>query len=154
MAQRVGTGVALLFHDHDTRSGWVVSSTPWSYFTPGKDPVLNAQEAGWAPGPVWTGGKSRPTGFRSSAVQPVVSRYTDWATRPTFHMYSSHYLFLTLYMYIGCIDFIFLCTTVPRRMVLLSLKHLGDFTYILESTFTSTELTVLHLSLEVQTSSS
>ena len=27
---------------------------------PGKDPVPILQEAGWAPGPVWTGGKSRP----------------------------------------------------------------------------------------------
>jgi len=25
---------------------------------PGKDPVPIIQEAGWAPGPVWTGGKS------------------------------------------------------------------------------------------------
>jgi len=24
-----------------------------------------------------------PTGIRSRIVQPVVSRYTDWATRPT-----------------------------------------------------------------------
>ena len=29
-------------------------------FTPGKDRVPIVQEAGWAPGPVWTGGKSRP----------------------------------------------------------------------------------------------
>ena len=29
-------------------------------FTPGKDPVPIVQEAGWAPGPIWTGGKSRP----------------------------------------------------------------------------------------------
>jgi hypothetical protein len=28
--------------------------------TPGKDPVPIAQEAGWAPGPVYAGGKSRP----------------------------------------------------------------------------------------------
>jgi len=28
--------------------------------TPGKDPLPVVQEAGWAPGPVWTGGKSRP----------------------------------------------------------------------------------------------
>jgi len=27
---------------------------------PGKDPVPILQEAGWAPGPVWMGGKSRP----------------------------------------------------------------------------------------------
>jgi len=32
---------------------------------PGKDPVPIRQEAGWAPGPVWTGGKSRPTWIRS-----------------------------------------------------------------------------------------
>jgi hypothetical protein len=48
-----------------TRRGWVVCSTPRPYFTPGKDPVPIVQEAGWAPGLVWTGGKSRPTGIRS-----------------------------------------------------------------------------------------
>ena len=38
----------------------MVSSTPRPHFTPGKDPVPILQEAGLAPGPVWTGGKSRP----------------------------------------------------------------------------------------------
>ena len=38
----------------------MVSSTPRPHFTPGKDLVPILQEAGWAPGPVWTGGKSRP----------------------------------------------------------------------------------------------
>jgi len=56
VAQRVGRGIALLFHDRGTRSGWVVSSTPRPHFTPGKGPV---QEAGWALGPVWTGEISR-----------------------------------------------------------------------------------------------
>ena len=60
VAQRVGRGIALLFHDRDTRRGWVVSSTPRPHFTHGKDPVPIVQEAGWAPGPFWTGGKSRP----------------------------------------------------------------------------------------------
>jgi len=60
LAQRVVRGIALLFYDRDTRRGWVVSSTPRPHFTPGKDPVPILQEAGWAPGPVWTGGKSRP----------------------------------------------------------------------------------------------
>ena len=64
--QRVGRGIALLFHDRGTRKGCVVSSTPRPYFTPGKEPVHIVQEAVWAPGPVWTGGKSRPTGIRSS----------------------------------------------------------------------------------------
>ena len=38
----------------------MVSSTPRPHFTPRKDPVPIVQEVGWAPGPVWTGGKSRP----------------------------------------------------------------------------------------------
>jgi len=63
MAQRVGRGIVLLLHDGGTRRGWVVSSTPRLHFTPGKDPVPILQEAGWAPGPVWTGGKSRPHRF-------------------------------------------------------------------------------------------
>jgi len=60
VAQRVGRVIALLFHDRGTITGWMVSSMPRLYFTPGKDPVPISQEAGWAPGPVWTGGKSRP----------------------------------------------------------------------------------------------
>ena len=60
VAQRVGRGIAVLFHDCGTRRGWVVSSTPRPHFTPEKDPVPILQEAGWAPGPVWTGGISRP----------------------------------------------------------------------------------------------
>ena len=60
VAQRVGRGIALLFHDRGTGRGWAVSSTPRPHFTPEKDPVLILQKAGWAPGPVWTGGKSRP----------------------------------------------------------------------------------------------
>ena len=60
VAQWVGRDIAVLFHDRGTRRGWVVSSTPRPHFTPGKEPLLILQEAEWAPGPVWTGGKSRP----------------------------------------------------------------------------------------------
>jgi hypothetical protein len=59
MASRVSRGIALPLLDHGIRRG---SQT---HFTPGKDPVPIVQEAGWSPGPVWTGGKSRPTGIRS-----------------------------------------------------------------------------------------
>ena len=60
VAQRLGRCIALLFHDRGTRRGWVVSSTPRPHFTPGKDRVHILQDAGWAAGPVWTGGKSCP----------------------------------------------------------------------------------------------
>ena len=41
---------------------------PRPFFTPGKDPVPIVQEAGWAPGPVWTGMENLappPPGIRS-----------------------------------------------------------------------------------------
>jgi len=46
--------------DRSTRRGWVVSSMFRPHFTPGKDSVPIVQEAGWALGPVWMGGKSCP----------------------------------------------------------------------------------------------
>jgi hypothetical protein len=48
---------------------------------PGKDPVPIVQEAGWASGPVWTVAENlAPPEFDPRTVQPVASRYTDWAT--------------------------------------------------------------------------
>jgi hypothetical protein len=43
-------------------------------YTPGKDPVPIVQEAGWAPGPVWTCAKNlAPTGIRSPIPdRPVI----------------------------------------------------------------------------------
>jgi hypothetical protein len=47
----------------------VVSTTPRPLY-PGKDPVPIVQEAGWAPGPVWTFAKNlAPTGIRSPDCQ-------------------------------------------------------------------------------------
>jgi hypothetical protein len=45
--------------------GWVVNAKTRP-ITPGNDSVLMIQEAGWALGPVWAGGKIRPppTGIR------------------------------------------------------------------------------------------
>jgi len=63
---RGSRGIALLFHDHGTTRGWGVSITPRPLFTPGKDPVPIVQEAGWAPGPVWTGVENlAPSGIQS-----------------------------------------------------------------------------------------
>jgi len=60
VAQRVGRGIALFFHDRGIRRGRVASSTPRPHFTPGKDPVPVLQETECSPGPVWTGRKSGP----------------------------------------------------------------------------------------------
>jgi len=70
MAQGVGRGIALLFHDRGTRRGWVVNSTPRPHFTPGKDPVPILQ------GPQGRSGGAEnvvPSGIRSRIFQLVVS---------------------------------------------------------------------------------
>ena len=77
VAQRVGRSIALLFHDRFTRRGWVVSSTPRPHFTPGKDTVPILQEVGWAPGPVWTGGKSRPQ-WNFLSTHFFILQYTNY----------------------------------------------------------------------------
>jgi hypothetical protein len=46
-------GIALLILNLGTRRGARPAPRP-DRFTPGKDPVPIVQEAGWAPGPVWT----------------------------------------------------------------------------------------------------
>jgi len=47
-------------------------------FTHGDDPVSIVQEAGWAPGQVWTGAENLvKQGFNSRTFQAVVSRYSD-----------------------------------------------------------------------------
>jgi len=86
-ARRGNRGVALLFLDHGTGRGWGVSFTPPPLFTPGKDLVPIVQEAWWAPGPVWIGAEISPLpGFDPRTVQPVASRYTDYATRSTLQI--------------------------------------------------------------------
>jgi len=46
--------------------GWVVNATPRPFYPRETDPVLIEQEAGWAPGLIWTGAENiAPTGIRS-----------------------------------------------------------------------------------------
>ena len=87
VVQRVGRGIALLIHDRGTRKGWVVSSTPRPHFTLGKDSVPILQEAGWASGPVWTGGKSRPH-RESIPDRPGRSQSLYWLSYPTHYFQS------------------------------------------------------------------
>ena len=96
VAQRVGRGIALLFHDGGTRRGWVVSSTPWPHFT--RYPFYRGLR-----GPQDRCGRAEnlvPTGIRSRSVQPVVSLYTNWATRSTC-IYIYIYIYQTLAALLG-----------------------------------------------------
>ena len=91
LAQRVGRGIALLFHERGTRRGEWSAARPDRTLPPGKSrlPVhmrLDGPQvrSGWME-------KLVPTGIRSRTVQPFVSRYTDWATRPLYiYIYITH----------------------------------------------------------------
>jgi hypothetical protein len=74
--------------------GGGVSVTPRPLFTPGKDPIPIVQEAGWEDrcGQAWE--ISPPPGFDPRTVQPVASRYTDYATRPTDNNSSTYEILL------------------------------------------------------------
>ena len=72
VAQTVGRGIALLFHDRGTRRGCVVSSTPRPHFTPLERPSTHFTGGWWAPRPVWMGRKSRP--HRNSIPDRPASR--------------------------------------------------------------------------------
>ena len=54
--------------------------------TPRKDPVPIAQETGGQQGQSRRAENLVPTGIRSRTVQPVVSRYTNWANRPASYL--------------------------------------------------------------------
>jgi hypothetical protein len=86
-AHRGRRGIALPFLDHGTRRGSGVSVTPRPLFTPAKTryPLYRKLV-----GPQGRAGQARkispPPWFDPRTVQPVASRYTDYATRPTVYL--------------------------------------------------------------------
>ena len=78
-------GIALLFLDHGTRRGEGSASRPGRSLPPEKTRYPLYRRLG---GPQGRSGQVRkispPPGFDPRTVQPVASRYTDWANRPMY----------------------------------------------------------------------
>ena len=92
----VSRGIALLFlGPQRTRWGWGVIPTPRASLPPGKTRYPFYRRLGGPQG--WSGWVENlvPTGIRSRIVQPMVSRYTDWATWPTNLMFIMFVITLT-----------------------------------------------------------
>jgi hypothetical protein len=83
-ANRGSRGIALLFHDHGTGRGEESASHPGRSLPPGKPRYQLYRRLG---GPQGRSGQVRKISpspeFDPQTVQPVASRYTDWATRLT-----------------------------------------------------------------------
>jgi len=74
----------------------VVSPTPRPQFTTGKESVPILQEDGWAPGPVWTSGKSRP--HRDSIPDcPARSQSLYRLSYPASYYYVSYTLYTKVF---------------------------------------------------------
>ena len=71
----------------------MVSSTPRPHFTPGKYSVPILQEAGWAPGSVWKGGKSHPHRV-SIPDRPALSQSLYLLSYPAHNRNEYHEYFL------------------------------------------------------------
>jgi len=128
--------------------GWVVSVTPRPHFTPGKDPVPIVQGAGWAPGPVCTGAENLvPTGIRSRTVQPVVSRYTDRATRPIYiYIYiAKGNICVCIYIYVHI--HIFPLTTVDIESV--TSRGVSEFLYQTSAWLNTLSLNVRNWNIQI-----
>ena len=71
VAQRVGRGIALLFHGRCTRRAWVVSSTPQPHFIPGGRPGTHFI-GGWVGPRFGLDGResSSPPGFDPGPASP------------------------------------------------------------------------------------
>ena len=92
----------------------MVSSTPRPHFTPGKDPVPILQEAGWASGPVWTGGKSRPhrnsipdRPARSSVAIPTElpdPHTNNYANLSHDTLFIIQYVYISVCAIVGCLS--------------------------------------------------
>ena len=82
----------------------MVSSTSRPLFTPGKDPIPVLHEAEWAPGPVWTGGKSRHN-RDSIPDRPARSQSLYRLSYP------AHTLYIYIYIYI------YIQNILPLRVV-------------------------------------
>ena len=100
------------------------AARPGRTSTPGKTRYPLYKRLG---GPQGRSGRAEnlvPTGIRSRTVQPVVSRYTDWATGPTYRLKSSHQLpVLYIHVYIELLIFVGVCRWKVLRSLLISTRN-------------------------------
>jgi len=77
VTQRVGKGIALLFHDGGTRKDECSASHTGRNLPPGKTRYPFYRRLGGPQGQSGPAENLVPTGIRSRTVQLVVGRYTD-----------------------------------------------------------------------------
>ena len=75
-------------------------------FTPGKDPVPIVQQAGWAPGPVWTGAENLASTEIRSPDRPARSHFSNTSWMKTSNIQCRFTKYHTTNKYTNCMSFI------------------------------------------------
>jgi len=88
VAQRVGRGILYSSMTAALEGGEWSAAHPGRTLRPGKSRYPFYRRLGGPKGRFGRAENLLPTGIRSRTVQPVVSSYTDWATRPTCTIYT------------------------------------------------------------------
>jgi len=83
VVQRVGRGIALLFHDRGTSWGEWSAARPGRTLPPGKTRYQFSRRLGGHQGRSRMAGNLVPTGIRFRKAQRLVSHYTGWGAGPT-----------------------------------------------------------------------
>ena len=86
--------MAVLFFTTALEGSEGSASRPGHSLPPGKDPVPIVEEAGWAPGPVWTDAENlAPTGIRFPDLQP----FAIPTELPGSQLYKCHVIYASLF---------------------------------------------------------
>jgi len=97
--------------------GCGVSVTPRPLFNPSKHPVPIVQEAGWAPGPVWTGAENlAPTGIRFPD-RPARSQSLyrlSYPAHTTDEVHKHKYIRIFIYFYLFYFNPKYMSSEFPR----------------------------------------
>ena len=101
------------------------AACPGRTFTPRKGPVPILQEAGWAPGPVWAGGKSHPH-WDSIPDRPACSQSLY---RLIYHLHTYIHTYILTYLLTHTHSLTYLLTHSPTHLItylLIYLLHGGE----------------------------
>jgi len=141
-AHRVSRGIALLFLDHGTRRWWGQRHAPAAIY-PQERPGTRCT-GGWVdPRAVLDrcGKSNPPLGFDPRTIQPVASRYTNWATPVHLLSKKGSKNPLILEVKYSCILLLILCSYTPQRVIFFFFHYTTKLRFSIQTAIVSLELT-------------
>ena len=96
------------------------AASPGRTLPPGKDPVPILQEAGWTPGPIWTGGKSRP--HRDSIPDCPARSQSLYRLSYLIHTHTNTHTHIYVYIMYSQPPYIHIICYILKLLIILDFK--------------------------------